>query len=229
MAKSRKNVKPTRNATVTAKPKPGGRKSVPAAINMPSKARVPTFHAETDGTILVRHTEYVENVAGSLTFDAGTGRLINPGIGPADTADDGGCFTWLAALAKAYESYRIKRFRLLYKPLVGTTTTGRVYIGFDPNPGHAAPTTAADAYAKQWHAGASVWSPTYVDIVGGTGKPMPEFRLVRNSTTTSVPADTRPLYDFGRVIASGVGNASTAAIGELWVEYTIELRGTKGI
>jgi hypothetical protein len=162
--------------------------------------------------------EFIMDVNGSVNFAVGATLSINPG--QAST------FPWLSTIAARYEKYRFIRLRFYYKPMVTQYTTnyntGKVMMNCDYDASDPPPTSKQQVEDSEPH----------VD-----GMPYQSFSFVLNpkemNGMTSDAHYVRPAglpggtdiktYDVGNLFLSTVGQAGTGAIGELRVEYDVEL------
>jgi hypothetical protein len=162
------------------------------------------------GSTIIRNHEQIATVAGSVSFAASRYR-INPGLS---------LFAWLSGRARGYEKYRLRKFRAYYVPAnTGTTTVGEIYVGFDYDPVDAAPSTLAALSAYETMLAERVYNGLCVDA---SVKRM--FDGVQHKKIRCGPvAGDLQLYDAASVIVGTISCADTSDLGQLWVEYEVEL------
>jgi hypothetical protein len=162
--------------------------------------------------------EFIMDVHGSTNFAVGASLAINPG--QATT------FPWLSTIANRYEKYRFVKLRFYYKPMVTQYTanynTGKVMMNCDYDASDPGPTSKQQVEDSEPH----------VD-----GMPYQSFSFALDpremNGMTSDAHYVRPgglpggtdikTYDVGNLFLSTVGQTDTGLIGELHVEYDIEL------
>jgi hypothetical protein len=161
------------------------------------------------GDCIVAHREYVGDIAGSVGF-ANASYHINPGLNIL--------FPWLAGIAASYEQYKFRRLRFMYTPLTSTATVGQFIMGVDYDA--ADPPALTKAELQQYdgvYAGPS-WQP-------GACVFQTDRLFARRLFTRQYfePAQDAKTFDSGLLQVATQGFSGTSTIGELWVEYEIEL------
>lgn len=185
--------------------------SVPVASGNIRRVNKPVLKPGADGDVTVTHREYIADLLGSVAF-ANTQYSVNPGLS--------GTFPWLSAIAQRYESYLFEYLHFEYETQAATSTTGTVITSLDYDASDAAPTTKSQALAYR----ASVRSPAWA---GHKHTSLPEDIHKRKSYYVRAGAlaanqDVK-LYDCADANFSTQGQASAAAVGELYVEYRVRL------
>jgi hypothetical protein len=125
---------------------------------------------------------------------------------------------WLAPIANRFDMYSFKRLRFLYIGKTTSANTGDVDIGFDPDPTDPAPTTKMQILNWGVRCTSSPWVNCVVDVPQVDLKRLPRF-LTRNAV---VPGELAT-FDIGSLYVVASGNIANALIGQLWVQYDIEL------
>jgi len=137
--------------------------------------------------------------------------VINPGLSAT--------FPWLSSPASAFNMYRFRKLRILYKNSTNTTNTGVVVLGYNPDPNDPPPTTLAQVENYDCKVRISAWEDSYVDVPVSDLNRLEKF-FVRNS----IVSGDNSLYDLGAIYVCCSGNASnTATIGEIWLEYEVDM------
>lgn len=198
---------------VSAKPakRPG---TIPAAYNRKSKTSAPRFSSLPggDGKILVRHTEFVDVVNASVTFEAKSYPL-NPGMG--DT------FPWLANIASNYEYYQFKALRFEYRPSCGTTTAGSVMMAVDFDALDAAPSSVQKMMTYQGAKHCSAFAPCTMECPKLN---LPKFGKEKFVRSTTPPANSdRKSYDIGNLYLATDASGGANQVGLLFVTYDVLL------
>jgi len=157
------------------------------------------------GGVTIRHREYVADVAGNTTFGV-TSFTVQPGLAAS--------FPWLSGIANNFEKYRVKSMSMQYINVAATDERGRITIAFDRDPLDADPETKADLFSYKGATEGSVWTGTTLSVPGG-----PDL-FTRNGTVTGTDLKT---YDYGKFLVGVSNTADTAVVGELFINYEIEL------
>lgn len=179
----------------------------------------PRPHAR--GTVIdapQRHRELVSDVTTSVGFEATQYRLQ-----PADATT----FPWLSTIAEKYQKWRIHSLKFEFVPTVGEFATagqqGRVVLAFNYDPLDAILETIQQAEALEPKAVGLPTERRSVAVSPKLATPVP--LLVRNGLVQT--GQSLSAYDAGvlYVCTNGAdaGVASGTKIGELFVDYTIEL------
>ncbi len=156
--------------------------------------------------------EAVGPITGSTTAFAVAGNYsINPGLSSL--------FPWMSAPAAAFNMYKFRKLRIHYKNSTGTTNTGVVVIGFNPDPNDIAPTSLSQIENYETRVRVATWEDSYVDV------PKEDLaRLKKFLVRTSIVPGELATYDLGSIyiVVSG-NNSSSATVGELWLEYILDM------
>lgn len=160
---------------------------------------------KVSGSQIVRHKEHVRVVPGNTT-DEFRVTVIQPGLKES--------FPWLSGIARNYDRYRFRKLTYKYVPVVGTSTNGRVAIGFDPDVLDPIPVLSSDFYSLPKYKSGPVWEEHTLEI------PMRNATLFTRIAT--VADSDQKTYDFGSLFIY-INASDTALKGDLFVEYEIEL------
>lgn len=174
-------------------------------INYPSA----TVASTGRGSIIISHREFLCDVYGSVNF-ASTQYSINPGISRT--------FPWLSRMANMYETYRIRMLQFRYQPVCGTTTTGTVMGVFDYDALDLPPSNKAYFLSSMNATRSSAWAPSVLPM--NVAHIVQAQKYIRSGIITGTDLKT---YDAAVLNLATSGCASTAMIGELCVEYIVEL------
>lgn len=185
--------------------------SAPNALSISNlnKRNAPKMTTTKRG-MFINHSELISGVflgAGAPTAYNAVKFSVNPGKFST--------FPWLATVATNYDKYVFRKLRLIYMPLVSTSTGGRVGICFDYDSSDATPNTRADFFNSTRHSESAVWAPLELNV---------PVDKVERFTNTHTSTDSK-LIDLGSF--SYMTDASTAAasssVGDLICEYEVEL------
>lgn len=163
------------------------------------------------GDARVVHREYIQDIAGSVAF-AAVALSINPGL--AST------FPWLSNIARNYESYRFRKLKFCYETESSTATIGTLMLVVDYDAADPAPTSKAQAMTYRSAVRSAPWAMCCHDsLLEDLSKLKSEFiRGGLNPAGTDIKT-----YDIGTLYICTQGESNTNNIGELYVEYDIEL------
>jgi hypothetical protein len=188
--------------------------SAPAAKAKIDKLSKPKFSMPKqpgDGRVCVRHKEYIADILGSVNF-ASVEYNINPGLVAT--------FPWLGTMAVAYETYRFKRLAFTFESSKSTATNGSIMLTVDFDPNDDPPTTKAQALAYNNAIRGPVWETfTYVCSPADLSKLNQKFLRYGALVT----GQDLLLYDVGNLFVCTSGLADTSVIGELHVDFEVEL------
>lgn len=168
---------------------------------------------KSDGSIIVRHREYLVDVTGTELFTPAKLR-INPGLS--------GCFPWLSTIAPNYETYNFRKLKFEYNTGIGATHTGKFFMGIDYDSGDTSPTAKMELLAYHDACDTPVWGSV---TMTADHRDLHKFktRYVRNYNISAGLNDDVTLYDVGALYYATAGCDVTTGVGELYVEYEVEL------
>jgi len=159
---------------------------------------------------VVKHRELICSVGGSTEFEWSSYRL-NPGISDA--------FAWLTQVALRFEKYRFRKLSFEYIPRCATTTAGSISMFVDYDVADAGPVSKQELMNSSGAVSTPPWMPAKLLCDRSS---LSVTRYVRPGTTIS-NTDAR-FYDLGMLYLAGDGGPGVATVvGELYVEYEVEL------
>jgi len=165
----------------------------------------------SDGRVCIKHKEFISDISGSVLFSAQQ-YSVNPGLALS--------FPWLNSIAAAYETYRFKRLHFVFESSKSATTNGSVLLAMDFDPSDSSPTTKAQALAYNNAIRGPVWETfTYVCSPGDLAKMNQKF--IRFGALSA--GQDALLYDVGNLFVCPSGLPDDALIGELHVDYEVEM------
>jgi hypothetical protein len=188
------------------------RELAPVAHGLQYRSKAPNFKQTSRDSIIVRHREYLQDVSGSVAFTAIT-YSINPALI--------GTFPWLYSVANQYESYLFRKLHFIYEPACSTSTAGTIILCVDYDATDAAPSTKSQAMTYHNAVRSAAWEPVcYKAAVEDLSK----FKR-RYTRAGALPANADvKMYDVGNLFLCTSIETGTAIIGELYVEYEVELQ-----
>lgn len=163
--------------------------------------------------LCVSHHEYIRDVPASTSaFNIGFALGVNPG--------DPITFPWLSSIAARFESYRFKKLIFRYVTEAPTSERGYVILVADYDPSDPAPLDKTTAFQFQSSVRGAPWE-TFVHSSTAQNLSKRSSYFVRNSV---LPANQDvQLYDTCKLYCIVGSNIGPASLGELWVEYEVEL------
>lgn len=168
--------------------------------------------AGSRGSVRVRNREFVVDVGPSSAFIVSGSWVVNPG--------NPSLFPWLSAIAQCYEKYKFHNLRVLYEPQCPTTTAGTVAISIDTDASDTPPTSKQQMLAWDFAARAAPWDKATLSC-GGRLTKYDLYVLYGSVPPTSTDVKT---YAAGQLYLAVQGTgAFTSPVGELYVEYDVEL------
>lgn len=213
-----------RSVTARASTRRRGTVSAPVATTSRaggSRASVRSTPTAGGASIVIRHKEYVRDVAGNT----GTS-ILREKVSPVNVR----LFPYLSALARNFGKYSFRSIRFEYKPSCPTSTTGTIGLCFDPDPRDHPPVDKSEFLSHESSQRSAPWSSCSVSA--------PPAALARTGvlfmeTDTPGEVSNPRLTAAGEFYTMADSQASTADVGELWVEYTCvlyapSLRGDTG-
>lgn len=163
----------------------------------------------------ITNREFISDISSSASGFSATNIAINPGSATA--------FPWLSAIAANYESYTFKRLSYRYVPLCPTSTPGRVTMAIDFDARDAAPTSKAVLSQYQGAVAVPVWQQGVYTANSANLVKFAKQRYV-NGPTPPANSDVKTYHLGNFIIATSNTPTAAAALGELWVEYDVELQ-----
>jgi len=183
------------------------KRMAPVAIATKRVGSAPRITNKPSGTIEVSHRSFLAPIdcTGAFTVQQ---FYANPGLP--------GTFPWLAKLARRYEEYRFKRLRFEYRSVCATDTNGVIMMSFDYDAADGPPSSKASQAQSIPNSEINCWSGNDLSIPCDS-----PWKYVR-AGDLAANLDIKT-YDLGVMNLSSVyGNGIVT--GELYVEYTVELR-----
>lgn len=155
---------------------------------------------------VIKHREYLRLVTSSLTQSI-VAVDVNPGMQS--------CFNWLSTIARGFEKYKFHKLTFTYVSASSTTEKGRVALSFQYDPSARTPQTRTDFFNVTPNVEEAPWEDIILNV-----QPPSNWLFTRKAGSTG----TLNTYDAGKLLVMSALNAnSTTQLGELFVEYEVEL------
>ncbi|AAO33941.1 coat protein [Cucumber Bulgarian latent virus] len=184
----------------------------PVATSRQLRASRPKF-MRTRGGVNITHREYVTQVNGVNGGTFQLNRTFGPGayrVNPTNAA----VFPWLLNIASNFDKYKFTRLSFHYVPMCATTEVGRVGLFFDRDSEDSGPFDRSEVANMAHLAETPPWGEVVLQV------PCDSIdRFISDSTVT----DTK-LIDLGRFGYVVYGGSTNNAYGDVFVQYTVELR-----
>jgi len=203
---SNKNMKTNDKANEKSKPIVIGTAMAPAAVGTLRALSKPIVQNIKNG-MLLKHKTFIGAVPGSVAYAANELKC-NPGLSSS--------FPWASKLASRFEKYRFKALTYHYYSVVSTATAGVVSLSFDYDTLDASPVAKYMQAETTPFVEGNMWTSFQIKV------PMDgEWRYTRQGDLNNVDYKT---YDCGKLVYGTEYAAGTTVVGELYVEYEIELK-----
>lgn len=169
--------------------------------------------------VVVRHTEYLDDIYGMINFAINPAVQVyelNPGLLTS--------FPWLATVAAGFEQYRWRKLCFRYRSRIGTGVQGTVYYttqldSADPDFG-----SKSEMYAYVGTNSTNPWLDMNHNCLLKRGDYLKKY-FVRTGDLSS--GQDSQLYDTGKFTFVALGNTDNQFMGELLVDYEVELFNPK--
>jgi len=165
-----------------------------------------------DLRIRVKHREYVQDILGTAAY-ALVQLNINPGLAQL--------FPWLSGIAALFESYKFNRLKFCYESQTNATVSGKAYFSADWDVTDVAPVNKQQQMQERSKASDMIFEDFCLMC---DKNDLEKFGIQRYVRVGNAPAGTDlKTYDVGVFNQATQNCAVTTAVGELWVEYDLEL------
>jgi len=173
----------------------------------------PRESSKPNGARCIKFKEYVQDIPGSVAF-AATQFQCNPGLN--------NLFAWLSGQALFYQEYTVKNLKFTFETEKATSLSGKVMYAFLQDSADPLPASKQEMLENLIKASGAIWEPFVLPVNMGNFPALGKSRFIR-SGTLAANLDLKT-YDIGQLIVATQGMADTSLVGELYVEYDIELR-----
>jgi len=188
------------------------RENAPVAMSRKLKEYRPVEAHRANGSRCIRFKEYVQDIPGSVAF-AATQFQCNPGLS--------NLFAWLSGQALFYQEYKVKSLRFRFETEKATTLSGKVMFAFLQDSSDPIPVNKQEMLENLMKAAGAIWEPFTLPITMSSFPALGKSRFIRGGTLG--PNLDVKTYDIGQLIVATQGMADTTLVGELYIEYDIEL------
>lgn len=192
-----------------------GRTVAPLANTRSMRTSVPQVSGSpysSDGRVRIRHREFVQDVNGSELFTS-TSYSLNPGISAT--------FPWLSIMAKQFESYLFRSLKFDFETQKSASTSGSVMLAVDFDAADAPPSNKQELMSFHNAVRSAVWAEC---CYSSDLKDLQKFGVQRYIRSSGLSANLDiKTYDVGNLVVATQGEADSSVIGELYVEYDVEL------
>lgn len=186
--------------------------AAPVAMARSVTSRAPRISPLTNGDCRVTHREYIADVLGTVAYGYAS-RPVNPGQAEV--------FPWLSQIAQRFENYRFNSLRFLLEPLCGTTSTGSVILALDFDSADGPPLSKVEAMSFRASARGAPWEEMQISAQSVDLHKLPQH-FVSSTNFLAANLDVK-MYNVANLIVATQGQASTAPVSELYVEYDVTL------
>lgn len=171
-----------------------------------------SYSQKGDGSVRVKHREYVRDIVSINANYAVQSISINPGFTPL--------FAWLCSIALSYESYLFNSLSFEFESSGVTTDRGTVMMAVDFDAADSPPTTKQQFMAIHGSTRSAVWAHQCCTTSQKDLRKFGVQRYVRNSA----PMGTQDIktYDVGNFLIATQGTGAIT-VGELYVTYDVTL------
>ncbi len=159
----------------------------------------------------IKHREFVRDIVGSVAFSSAQTVAINPGLVLT--------FPWLSAIARRFESYRFNSLAFRFETTAPTSATGTALLTLDYDPTDLSPISKTQALSYKSAVRTAPWQEACLTCSSEDLHKRSSY-FVRGAPVVTTDLH---LYDVGNLYMCVSGQASTASIGELYVEYDVTL------
>jgi hypothetical protein len=162
------------------------------------------------------HRELISDIT-SLSAASIFGITNNIPINPGNSD----CFPWLSGQATGFELYRFRSLKFEYQSLSATSLPGVLLMAVDYDAADEAPPTKVDMMSYEGATRCNVWDHTVMPCSRST---MDDFVKGRFILGQLPPEGTDiKTYNLGNLFVATDGVAASTKIGELYVDYDVDL------
>ena len=170
-------------------------------------------------SVIISHKEYFTDLYGSSTSafpSLDTAQYVRQRINPANA----GLFPWLSGIAKMYETYRFRKLIFSYESSASTSTGGKILLAVDYDATDLPPDNAVKVMAMEGSVKCPSWSESYhVSTLTNLHKQ----KINYTNFDRNAEGDNLRQNDIGNFYAIALSQGTTNLIGDLFVDYEIEL------
>jgi len=175
------------------------------------------------GDTIVIHREYISDLLASATAGAFSvfGIPINPG--------NASMFPWLSSIARNFESYVFKSLKFYFETSAPTSTPGTVLMAVDYDVLDSLPSSKRDLMSYRDAMRSPAWESTTLgcraeDLHKRKTYYVNEINSIGSNFIEPTTAQDLRLDDVGELLIASSNSTASSALGEIYVEYEIELK-----
>jgi hypothetical protein len=180
--------------------------SAPSSFGSRTQMVKPKF---LGGKTVIKHSEYIADISGSVAFTIQNSISCNPGLSAS--------FPWLAQIAAAYEKFVVRNIEYRFETSSPSSIKGNLMLSPVYNEQDNAPTTKAAVMQNEGTTKCVPWMSLGCRIPAKYLKVYNEY-YIRVGTIADVKT-----YDPFILYVCTQDNTDTSVLGELYVDYEIEL------
>jgi len=185
----------------------GGRMMPPTSYAKSSSFSEPRYKRGKDN-IEISHREYLFDLNGSNLFEA-----VEHIVTPLSNS----LFPWLSKEAVNWQTYKFKKLCFSYEPTVGTDTAGAVMLGYLYDNDEVIPATKAEMLNDASTVKTPAWMPDCFEV------DIDRVNILGERYVSELPGNEDAFTEAGKLILAASNAASTLFVGEVYVDYIIEL------
>lgn len=189
------------------------RVSAPVSRGMVGGNNQAQFSSLPNGSIRVRHREFITNIDTSQNSTAMLALPLNPG--------DSTTFPWLSLMAANYDRWEPVRIALSYEPFTATTTAGSVSAFIDYDPNDEAPVNKAALLNSMGAKRSPIWSNFNVPMA--RSEITKDKHLFTRIASRGAYTGNLRLSDAGTAFVAVTDSDYVGDVGEMWIDYEILL------
>ncbi len=187
-----------------------GHVAAPVAINRRVGRMAPRFRS-VGGNYHVANREFVADITGSTTFFLEE-FTCQPGLASL--------FPWLSQIAPTHQKYKFTKLVFSYVPIASTSAQGRVTMAHALDPLDDTVADKQELFQYPNSTESSVWASSTLSVnLASKG-----WLYTRNGFVANSDLKT---YDAGKFLIASSNTADDSIIGELFVDYEIQLMTPK--
>jgi hypothetical protein len=183
--------------------------SAPVLMSRSARGSGPARMNRTANGITICHREYFADIVGpaSASF-AASSYPVNPGVGTL--------FPWLSSIATQFEKYRFRSLRFEYLARCATSNAGTLILAVDMDASDPIPATKSQVCSYRSFLDIVPWESASFNV------PTADLNRICYVRGGNISGTDIKLYDVANLMICTQGCA-TAALGEAFVEYDVEL------
>jgi len=185
--------------------------AAPVALAMPRRSRSAIVKQGKGSTMITHRELVVSNLLGSQTWIKQKIFYLNPGLAEL--------FPWLSTMAINYTLYKFHKLEFEFVPTVGSSTQGEIILTPEYDPSAADITSEAQAVDHKDSVADVPWRCLRARLSAKDLHALGPKKFIRSTVTAS---DLKT-FDAGKLYVSTNNCVNSAALGKLYVHYTVEL------